>query len=292
MFRVETTSSTALFFKAMGPNGRHESRLLADIVDRSPNLAPDVLAVDHPRGWVLMADHGAPMTALSGEEQLVLVESLLGPYAELQRTTADLVPRWIAAGTADRSPAQLPRLLDELLAGRSPRGLLPIEAAELAAYSRVTDVFAEVCEELARSEVTAAIDHADIHGANVLVGNAHPRLIDWGDSCVAHPCSSLLVPIEWVARLVPASEQQAAVARMCDAYLEPWRDRTGRRTAALAMWVGYVARAISNAEQSAGGSDADIADADRELVALLRTWHTKRALLGTPDELLLPLMPG
>jgi hypothetical protein len=90
---------------------------------------------------------------------------------------------------------------------------------------------------------------------------------------------------------VPAAERPDAVARLRDAYLEAWGDRTDGQTAALATWVGYVTRAVSNADQSVGGSDADIADAQREIVALLRTWHTKRTLLGRPSELLLPGMP-
>lgn len=286
------TSSRTLFFKAMGPSGRHESRLLADIAERRANLAPDVLAVDHALGWALMPDHGDPMTARPGREQVSLIESLLGPYAELQRTTSDLVTRWIDAGVPDRSPRRLPELLEELLAGRAPHRPLPIDAAERTVYSQAIGAFTEVCDELARSVTPSAIDHADIHGTNVLVGDTHPRLIDWGDSCITHPYSSLLVPIEWVARLVPAAERPDAVARLRDAYLEPWDDRTDGHTAALATWVGYVTRAVSNADQSVGGSDAAIADAQREIVALLRTWHTKRTLLGKPNELLLPGMPG
>jgi hypothetical protein len=188
------TSSRTLFFKAMGPSGRHESRLLADIAERRQNLAPDVLAVDHALGWALMPDHGDPMTALPGREQVSLIESLLGPYAELQRTTADLVTRWIDAGVPDRSPQRLPRLLEELRAGRAPHRPLPIDAAERTAYSQAIEAFTEVCDELARSATPTAIDHADIHGTNVLVGDTHPRLIDWGDSCIAHPYWSLLLP--------------------------------------------------------------------------------------------------
>ena len=292
VLRVVTSSSTTFFFKAMGPSGRHESLLLADIAERRPDLAPDVLAVDHALGWALMPDHGDAMTALPAREQVTLIESLLGPYAEMQRTTVDLVTRWIDAGVPDRSPQRLPGLLEELLAGPAPHRPLPIGAAERHAYLHAIDAFTEVCDELARSAAPTAIDHADIHGTNVLVGDTHPWLIDWGDSCIAHPYSSLLVPIEWVVRLVPAPERPDAVARLRDAYLEPWGDRTDGQTAALATWVSYVARAVSNADQSLGGSDDDIADAQREIVALLRTWYAKRTLLGRPTELLLPRMPG
>jgi hypothetical protein len=48
---------------------------------------------------------------------------------------------------------------------------------------------------------------------------------------------------------------------------------------------------VSNDEQSAGGLPSDIADAQREIVSLLRTWHHKHAVLDSPEELLVPGMP-
>jgi Ser/Thr protein kinase RdoA (MazF antagonist) len=183
----------------------------------------------------------------------------------------------------------LPDLLEELLAGRAPQHALPIDDAERARYVETMAVFREVCDELALLPRT--IDHADMHGTNVLADGTQARLVDWGDACIGHPFTSLLVPIEWVVRNVPTSEQAAAVVRLLDAYLEPWGDRADDRTAGLAMWVGYVARAVLNAAQSIGRAETDAADELHEVVTLLRIWHSKRALLDRPRELLLPMMP-
>ena len=238
-----------------------------------------------------MQDHGEPIVGKDLQQQVTLIERLLPLYAELQRKTADLTDRWLAAGVPDRSPQRLPTLLEGLLAGRGRTGPLPIEADELARLARVVDAFARVCDLLGDGRVVCAIDHADIHGTNVLLGDSGPRLIDWGDSCIGHPFTSLLVPVEWVAGRLGSDERTRAVARLIDAYIESRGDDDDHVTLGHAVWVGYVARAVSNDEQCAGASPGDIADARREIVALLRTWRDKRALLGRPQELLVPGMP-
>ena len=63
-------------------------------------------------------------------------------------------------------------------------------------------------------------------------------------------------------------------------------------SAGLATWIGYVARALLNVEQYVGASEPDVADGQREVVALLLTWHAKRSLLDRPSEMLLPQMVG
>jgi hypothetical protein len=73
--------------------------------------------------------------------------------------------------------------------------------------------------------------------------------------------------------------------------MDPWGSDGDRVTLGHAVWAGYVVRAASNDEQCAGGSPSHIADARREIVALLRTWHEKHALVDRSEELLAPAMP-
>jgi hypothetical protein len=288
VLRVRTETRT-LFFKAVGPRGRHETWLLADIADRQPRLAPDVVAVDHDAGWVLMPDHGHPMRGnVDAAGQVALVESILPAYAELQATSQDLLGRWADVGVPDRSPARLPELLDRLLAGKGACGPLPIDEPERAAYEGRLSDFRVVCDELTTTAVGEAIDHADIHGSNVLVHAGSARLVDWGDSCISHPYSSLMVPIEWVVSLLPVGQHRSATARLCDAYLQAFGARAEREALGPAVWVGYIARAMSNDEQCAGDALEHVANAQTEIVALLRTWHAKSSLLGKSDDILLP----
>jgi len=285
------TPSGDVIFKAVGPGGSHETTLLVDIGERQPLLAPDLIAVDHVRGWLLMPDHGEPIAARDLHRQIALIERLLPPYAELQQHTVDLTDRWIAAGVPDRRPQHLPTLLEDLLSGRGRTGPLPIDSDEVARFARGMDVFSQVCDALSDGPVSSAIDHADIHGTNVLLGDAGVRLIDWGDSCLGHPFTSLLVPLEWVAGRLGSGEQGRASARLIDAYLEAWPGEGDRVLLGSAVWAGYVARAVSNDEQFAGASPSDMAEAHHEIVALLRTWHRKRAHLNHPEQLLTPDMP-
>jgi hypothetical protein len=290
VLRVEVRGRR-LYFKAVGPTGRHELRLLADVGARSTALVPDVLALDQRRGWVLMADHGSPaVDVLDPMAELRATEELLAPYAQLQRASAELVPAWIEGGVPDRSPRLLPHLVAELLDGGGATGPLPLPATEVDACREVLGDLERACDRLATSPTPRAIDHADIHGTNVLVGTGAPRLIDWGDACVGHPFSSLLVPIEWVAAKVSVDEQADAVRRLRDSYLEPWGDAADLEVVGLAVWVGYVARALSNDQQCAGGAPELVDDAQREIVALLQAWRGKRSDLERPERLLAPVL--
>jgi hypothetical protein len=283
------TSPACLVFKAVGARGAHEVGLLVDVAASQPTLAPELVAVDRERGWVLMRDHGERMTDVADiAQQVSLVERLLPAYAALQVTTAHRVGAWIAEGVPDRSARRLPPLLDGLLAGEGATGPLPIPPDELGAMAALRSTFARASDALDDGTLRPAIDHADMHGTNVVVDGGVPRLIDWGDACVAHPFTSLLVPIEWIAGRLPPAEVPDAVRRLVDAYREPWGDRARDEDLATAVWSGYVARAVMNDEQCVGGSPDDIADAQGEIVTLLRVWATKASQRDDPASMLLP----
>jgi hypothetical protein len=278
------TGRGALYFKASGPLCRHEPSVIEALKPRWPRLVPELLAVDRERAWMLLADHGQPMVALPPADQLEVLLGLLPDYAEMQRGTMDLVPPWMAAGMPDRTVHQLPRLLADLLDGRSPIGALSIEADVRRALEGGADRFAEVCAELADGPHAVAIDHADMHGTNVFIDGASARLADWGDACATHPFSSLAVPYAFVVARLPGSQRRAATLRLRDAYLEGWGGSAEhRRTFGQAVWVAHVTRAINVAHESPG----TVAD-QGEVLDLLRTWHAKRSLLDFPDELIQP----
>jgi len=62
------TDRGALYFKASGPRCRHEPPIIESLASRWPRLVPDLLAVDHERAWMLLADHGRPMVDLPAEQ--------------------------------------------------------------------------------------------------------------------------------------------------------------------------------------------------------------------------------
>ena len=280
------TDDGALYFKASGPLCRHELPIIESIAPRWPGLVPDLLAADHERAWMLLADHGQPMgEVLSPAEQVEVVAGLLPTYAEMQAGSTHLVTSWMSSGIPNRRMDQLPRLLGELLDGTSPIGALRLPDAERTQLDAGLDPFAETCAELAAGPTAVGLDHADIHGTNVFVRDGDARLADWGDACITHPFSSVFVPYVFLVAPLLERERRPATLRLRDAYLEPWGDTaTHRRAFGLATWVAHVTRAINVAHESAGTA------ADQgEVIDLLRAWHAKRPLLERPDEVIQPL---
>jgi Ser/Thr protein kinase RdoA (MazF antagonist) len=110
---------------------------------------------------------------------------MLHAYAELQRGAAAHVDGLLATGAYDNRPE---RVVER---ARALMHYLPAElAAELEV--RLPDV-AKRLDRLAASHLPATIDHADLHDANVFSSEGHVRIIDWGDSAVAHPFFTLSV---------------------------------------------------------------------------------------------------
>lgn len=291
-----TTSDRILYFKAEGLGAHHEPPVLAHLARAWPELGPDVLAADGSRSWLLMADHGKPMwNVLDTAGQMTTLGLLLPRYAGLQASSSQSVDVWIEAGVPDRRVHRLPELLDSLLAGQMAGGALPMDAEERRAIDVVLPDFARVCEELAATPYAAALDHGDLHGGNVLVDGGRHRLVDWGDSCVTHPFSSLFVTYELaVSRFQPA-ERAAAALRLRDAYLDAW-SRNGspaslRETFTLAVWVGYVTRALDFVDMLQGADAALIEEWQEHVVILLRHWKEARALLNQTDQFLLAIEP-
>jgi aminoglycoside phosphotransferase (APT) family kinase protein len=107
------------------------------------------------------------------------------------------------------------------------------------------------CDKLAAVGVAASLQHDDLHDGNVFVGPHGDRLFDWGDASVSHPFGTLLVTLRSIASrgLGPADEQARALARLQDAYLEPWTASYSRAelaaAAPLAMRLASICRALS-----------------------------------------------
>lgn len=253
------TSVRRLFFKAIEPTRRHEVRI-TEVASAWPNLAPDVLAADEERLWLLMADHGIPIRdSLDPIAQVDAIASLLPAYAHMQASTTGNVAAWLADGAPDRRVHQLPAQLDAFLSSyNDPR--------RVACGERLP-AFHEACDLLAASPIPDALDHADLHGTNVLFDGTQARVIDWGDCCITHPFSTLFVTFSFVLAPLEAASRATAARQLRDLYLEPWGGSTPEnvRLFDVAVWVAHVTRALGQVEE---GTD----DADQEVGTLLDAW--------------------
>lgn len=109
--------------------------------------------------------------------------------------------------------------------------------------------YAQWCAELAADGLRASVQHDDLSDGNVFSDGAGFRFFDWGDASVAHPFGSLLVALYVATNQFDLTARGPELARLRDAYLEPWTsdlDRTGLlRSATLAMRAAKVSRALS-----------------------------------------------
>jgi hypothetical protein len=173
------TSRGVVWFKAARPAFAHEARVLEVLRPLAPELLPEVIASTDD-GWLLLADAGE-----RAREHPIDWRALLHGYAELQRASAAHVDALLATGAHDNRPANvadraqalmryLPADLVTELQARLPHG-------------------AERMQRLAASRLPITIDHGDLHDGNVFSAEGGLRIIDWGDSAVAHPFFTLSV---------------------------------------------------------------------------------------------------
>ncbi|WP_245646177.1 phosphotransferase family protein [Nocardiopsis trehalosi] len=231
--RVRPWSATARFatslgpvwFKANAPGAEFEAALAGALYSWVPGRVLTPLGVDVKRGWTLTPDGGTSLRDQMGAlDDFAVWEALLTTYGEVQRALGSRVRDLLALDVPDLRPAALGRRLDGFLA--SP-GVARVLGDDHDALIRRRAEFDDRCRALAESGVGVSIDHSDLHVGNVFVQEGGYRFADWGDAAVAHPFTSLMVPLRFVARELGADAR--TVARLRDAYLEPW---TGDHTLA------------------------------------------------------------
>lgn len=248
------TAAGPLVFKAVEPRRSFEVTLTRTVADGWPVLAPELHATDDQRGWMLMSHHGEPIAeVLPPMQQVDALCSLLPHYGAMQRGTAGLVDGLVAAGVPDRRLDVLPAQFESFLrAGTLADDLVGRCVGRLP---RLRDSAAVLLDP----PVPAAIEHADVHGMNVLTREGQARLIDWGDCCVSHPFTALFVPQQFVVAALPAPARAEAGRRMRDAYLEPWGGASTTNLALLdsALFVAPLVRVLSLAAEVDGAAEID-----------------------------------
>jgi len=274
------SSEGDVYFKANAPGGRHEAAVVRALADAWPDRVPAPLATDEDRGWLLSRDHGRRLDeTLAGADPLPTWEGLLPRYAELQLASAHEPERWLALGVPDRRIGRLPTLAAELL--RSSPDLSERERAQL--LSLLPELEAH-CDILASLPCAAALEHGDLHAANILVDGDQHWLFDWADSSVSHPFATLLVTCHMLIDRFETLEGRKRGERLRDAYLEPWTTlappATLRAVFPVALWVAHLGRALDWQHMLADADGPGRAEWQRHIAAWLRRWLGRRAWVG------------
>jgi hypothetical protein len=246
------TGDGPVWFKACAPVQAFEARLSAELSARWPDRVAVVLAHDAERAWLLLADAGTRLADLGSPPEVWL--DVLPPYAELQRGEAAHAGEHAAHGVPDLRLAELPARYDKLV-DYAPLPVSPADRARLRAFA---PRFAELCAELAAAGIDETIQHDDLHMWNVY----GRRVLDWGDSSVAHPFFSLVVNFKHLEGKDGVPPGDPLYARLRDAYLEPWGPGL-QDVAELAFGVGTFAYVIANMRQREHLPHADRAEFDR-----------------------------
>lgn len=216
------------------------------IASRRPDAVPALLAADARSGWVLMADGGQRLRELvEAERDLRRWLDVLPLYAQLQLDLAPDREALLGVGAPDRGLATLPEQYIDLV-GRVDE----VTAEERRRLQGLTGWVEESCAALAAVGIPETVQHDDLHDGQIYVRDGGYRILDWGDSCVAHPFFTMPVTLEGVlAWGLDDVEDSVDTAPFRDAYLEPFTAIAPRpeleAAFATALRLGWIGRAVA-----------------------------------------------
>ncbi|WP_405980744.1 aminoglycoside phosphotransferase family protein [Streptomyces sp. NBC_00158] len=276
LVRFSVGAAGPVWFKANPPASAFEAGLTRALADWVPGSTLRPLAVDAARGRALLPDGGPLFRQVLDEDRggdgPRAWETVLGRYADLQRSLLPHTPEIEELGVPGARTAELPGILDRMLAENTA-----LDDTDRRALHALRPRFADWCAELAGTGIGDTLDHSDLHEAQLFApGPGRFTFFDWGDASVTHPFCSLLVPARAAARRYGPE----VLPRLRDAYLEPW---TGdgltpeelRRAAGLAWrlaaigrvsaWGRFFPAAPSGTDggTDGGGVPGETGDADR-----------------------------
>jgi hypothetical protein len=229
------------WFKACAQVQAFEPRLTTELYARWPDRVTEVLAVDEARRWLLLGDAGIAVGELGNPPETWL--GALPLYAELQKGETAYALDHIRHGVPDLRTAALPEGYERLLASELP--LAKVEVRRLRDYA---PRFTELCAALAELGIQESVQHDDLHIANLYADGGKIRIVDWGDSSIAHPFFSLVVTFRFLAEVNHLAPDDPWFHRLRDAYLEPWGSGL-EKNFEIAIRVGWFALAIARIRQ-------------------------------------------
>jgi hypothetical protein len=258
VFRVPTVGGD-YYFKAVIPELDQEAAVTQALARWRPDDIVTVLAADHGRGWLLMADGGIQLR--QSITSLEPWQVILPQYANLQIGLYGRQADLLRCGLPDRRLSLLPVLFEELINQTSltavgqPHGLTTAEHQLLQA---ARPLFIDLCDELAASKVVESLDHGDLHDGNIFVHNERYLFFDWGDSSVTFPFFSLRTIFVSIENRFGLEEDAPEFEWLRDCYLEPWtRFDSLNRLRATAAVAQRVAPIIAGLRWASGLSRLD-----------------------------------
>lgn len=230
------TTAGRVWFKAAGPGASFEVALYDLMREIVPASVLTPIAADATRGWLLLPDGGVALAdCRSGSNLVAALVTVLPRYGQMQRDLVPHVDRFLALGVRDMRPPMMPRRFERALAmvrRYVDRHGSPADRLTYQRLYELRDTFASWSERLASLPGTPSLDHNDLHPGNILLpgsdGPEQAKFFDWGESIVAHPFSSLLIPLRYVQYQQKVAHDHPTIQRLRDAYLEAFTDLAPR----------------------------------------------------------------
>ncbi|MET8229844.1 hypothetical protein ABZS77_04085 [Micromonospora sp. NPDC005298] len=248
------TDRGAVWFKSATPSFRHEPALVDLLHRHAPGIVPTVLAHDPERRWLLTDDIGPYRLVgddLDDLDDLDTYAAAVTRYARLQRALVPAGAELAELGVPDRRLSVLPDLLAELaddhrvLLLDDATALTPEEHRRLVGY---LPRFADLCADLAGLGLPEVLQNTDFWRDCVLIREDDVVLLDWAESVLANPLSSLTM-VHRDPALEEHPQRQSILDRLTTAYLDAWADLHPRERLAAelerARPTGIVLRALS-----------------------------------------------
>jgi hypothetical protein len=258
------------WFKACAQVQAFEPRLTAELYARWPDRVTEVLAVHEARRWLLLGDAGIAVGERGNPPETWL--KALPLYAELQKGETLYALDHIGHGVPDLRMAALPKGYERLLATE-----LPLARDDIIRLRGYAPRFTELCAALGELGIQESVQHDDLHMANLYSDGGKLRVVDWGDSSIAHPFISLVVTFRFLEEVNRLPPDDPWFCRLRDAYLEPWGSGL-EETFEIAIRVGWFAHAIAWTRQRDALPPEARPDFDRVFEIVLR-----RAVAQTRD---------
>jgi hypothetical protein len=170
----------------------------------------------------------------------------------------------IGHGVPDLRMVALPAGYERLLASQ-----LPLTRGDVDRLRQHASRFTELCSALAQLGIRESIQHDDLHMANLYSDRGMLRVVDWGDSSIAHPFFSLLETFRFLEEFNHLAPGDPWFRRLRDAYLEPWGSGL-EEPFEIAMNVGWFVHAIAWTRQRTALPPEARPDFDRAFAIILR----------------------
>jgi hypothetical protein len=253
-----------------------------------------VWAVDAGRGWYMMPDGGATLTAVIQAGEVAHWSRVLALQAGVQRDLIPAAGELLGLGVLDRRPARLVELFaatleqpDRLLAGE-PEAITPADVVQLREQ---VPRLRHLCLELVATGPPDTFVHDDFHEDHIFAapqpdGTWRYTFFDFGDACISHPFVQLVSQPRFANNRF-GIEVDPVQAQLRELYLAQWRDFASphllERGLTLALIAGCVIRALTWVNACAGHLDElsrDLRDAYASRLAFwLRQVGERMALL-------------